>query len=632
MGQIDGTSSRGDHDTAVRSSRAHVTDAVESAPGELLAALARPWRLAAELPIPTLEAIPGYTRLQVQLLHNRGLGDAAAIGAWLDRDWRAASVASSDRIPQLDAAVARIRLALSRRERIVVFGDFDADGITSCAVLVLALRALGAEVRPYVPHRDDAGRGPSEAAMRELHEQGADLVITTDNGTTNVAEVALANELGLTVIVTDHHAPEGPLVPATAIVNPLLATNPIPDADLAGVGVAFRLAEALLAAPPAGLPGDAKPPAGLLESLLDLVAVGTIADIAPLSAVNWALVRAGLDRLNSHPRAGLRALLAQVGVAAGDVTEGDISYRLAPRLNAGQRMGEPRVALDLLLIDDSAEAERLAARLAQLNDARRRKTDELLAEAHAQLRARPLAAGAPLVVVEGRGWPLGMLGLVAGRLAEEHKRPAAAIAREGELCRGSLRGPDGVSVVAALGAAGELLAHFGGHARAAGFTVSTANLDPLLARLRAYLAVAGQAGQTSVNGGRDTTGADGEASDGAMLVDCRLPLAKVTAEKYREVRALGPFGLGFPQPRFLARGTRIVRCFRSGPGQRHLRLVLRDATAQRVASWPNHGQYAEALARQLPALPPLDVVYSFDPFYVSGTAEYVCVESLSLPN
>jgi single-stranded-DNA-specific exonuclease len=621
VGQIEEATPKGRRQAATPPPGERRADAVS--PGGLPTALTHPWRLVPELPVPALEALPGYTRLQVQLLHNRGLRDAAAVDAWLGRDWRAASNPSADPstppLPNLEAAVAIIRRALDRRERIVVFGDFDADGITSCAVLVLALRALGADVSPYIPHPSVAGRGPSEAALRELHTQGTQLVITTDSGTTNVAEIALANTLGMTVIVTDHHAPEGPLAPAAAIVNPRLAEAPIADGELAGVGVAFRLAEALLADAPGG-------PARL-EALLDLVAVGTIADIVPLSAANWALVRAGLERLNTRPRAGLRALVAQIGLVVGELHEGDISYRLAPRLNAGQRMGEPRVALDLLLVEDPAEAERLAARLAALNSERQRKTDELLAEADAQLRARPLAPVAPLIVVRGRGWPLGMLGLVAGRLADEHKRPALALGQEGEFWRGSLRAPDGVSMVTALGASGELLAYFGGHARAAGFTVSAANLEPLLARLRAYLAAASQRDRTS-SADAGTTGAP--AAD-ALLVDCRLPLTKATPEKYREVRALGPFGPGFPPPLFLARGTRIVRCFAAGPGQRHLRLVLRDATAQRLASWPNHGRYADALARALPTLPPLDVIYSFDPFFVSGAAEYVCVEALSLP-
>ncbi len=572
---------------------------------DLLAALARPWRLADELPLAALDAIPGYTRLQVQLLHNRGVRGEAAIHAWHARDWRAMDPG----LPGLTQAVDRVRQAITRRERIVVFGDYDADGITSCAVLLLALRSLGADVSSYIPHREDAGRGPNEAAIRELRDRGADLLITTDNGTTNASEVGLAVALGMEVIVTDHHAPQGALAPAHVIVNPHLAVAPIPDADLAGVGVAFRLAEALLAAT---ADGDER-----AESLLDLVALGTIADIAPLTAVNWALVRAGLRRLNAQPRPGLRALLARIGLTPGALHEGDIAYRIAPRLNAGQRMGEPRLPLDLLLTDDPAEADRLAARLAALNEARQRKTEELVDDARAQLLARPPAPDAPLVVAQGKGWPFGMLGLVAGKLAEEFKRPAVVISREGDICRGSVRSPDGVSVVEALGARAELLSHFGGHARAAGFTVAVANLEPLLAHLRAYMASASH-------------GDRGPALDD-VAVDCRLPLSRVGRETYLKIRELGPFGPGFPEPRFLARNARILRCFRAGPAQRHLRLVLRDGTAERVASWPNHGQYAPAIARHLSSLPPLDVIYGFDPFYVSSSAdrEYMSVVALT---
>lgn len=571
----------------------------------LLSALARPWRLAEQLPLAVLNGVSPCTPLQVQVLHNRGISGPEAVRAFLDRDWHA----EAPRLPGLDAAAERVRAAISAGEHIVVFGDFDADGITSCAVLVLALRALGAGVAAYIPSREDVGRGPSEASVRELAARGTQLLITTDNGTTNVDEIALANSLGMDVIVTDHHAPQAALAPAAVIVNPHLAAAGCPDAELAGAGVAFRLAETLL--------GASHP--DTLESLLDLVALGTIGDMAVLSATNWTLVRAGLRQLNAHPRPGIGALLSQIGIAPGALDEGDIAYRIGPRLNAGQRMGEPRLALDLLLTDDPAEAERLAARLCQLNSERQRRTDELVDEARAQILARPLDPSAPLVVAQGRGWPFGLLGLVAGRLADAFHRPAVVISREGETCRGSVRGRDGVSVIAALGARADLLAHFGGHDRAAGFTVSAAHLDELLRHLRAYLAAA--PGSTSPPG--ETTPAD-------LLVDCRLHFTSVLPEKYQALRQLGPFGVGFAAPHFLTRSVRVVRCFATGPQRRHLRLVLHDGTAERVASWLGKGEYAEALTRARSALPPLDVVYRIEPFYTgSGQLEYVSVAALA---
>lgn len=566
-------------------------------PHALLAPFARPHRLADQLPLAALDGVPGFSRLQVQVLHNRGIEGADAARERMARDWHMAA-----RLPGIDAATERIRRAIKAGERIVVFGDYDADGITSCALMVLALRALGADVAPYIPARQDAGRGPSAEALQRLARDGATLVITTDCGTTNAEELAIAPALGVDVIVTDHHAPEGSLAEDCILVNPHLTADTTPDADLAGVGVALRVAEALLA--------ETQPEQ--LEALLDLVALGTIADMAPLTPANWTLVRAGLRQLNHAPRPGIHALLRQIGLAPGALHEGDIAFRIAPRLNAGQRMGEPRLALDLLLSGDPTQAEQLAARLHTLNAERQRLTDELVGEARRQWHAQADSDGASLVAVQGDGWPFGLLGLIASRLVDEFHRPAAVISREGDVCRGSLRGYDGVSVVAALGAAAELLSHFGGHERAAGFTVSAANRDALLAMLRVSLASHEQ-----------PTSARSE-----LVVDCRLPLSRVTNAKYQELRALGPFGEGFAEPHFLASRVRLVRCFATGAQRRHLRLVLRDGTAQRVASWMGKGAYADTLNQAARTLPALDVVYRFDPFYVSGQLEYLSIVAM----
>jgi single-stranded-DNA-specific exonuclease len=630
-----GSGRSGSRDGHQSGSQPNIDVAVE----DLLAAFARDFRVARELPPADLNAIPARTALQVQLLYNRGVRGASAVSAWLERDWRDGGPA----LPGMAEAVARIRKAVARGERIVVFGDYDTDGITSCAVVLLTLRALGAQAEPYIPRRDDAGRGPTQPALRELRERGTSLVITTDGGTTNADEIAFATTLGLDVIVTDHHAPHGPLAPAYALVNPRLADPPLPDADLAGVGVAFRLAESLLASAPDGSDAPVAPSqkAALLESLLDLVVVGTIADVVPLTGANWALARAGLARLNTQPRPGLRALLAQAGLALGAVREDDIGFRLAPRLNAGQRMGEPALALELLLATDEREARALATRLHELNAQRRRLTDELVGEAHRQIRSQKQAQNvarfpAPLqgatdgtalddtlIAVIGNRWPLGMLGLVASRLTDELGCPTVAISRDGDVCRGSLRAPnapdDGPNLVEALGARAELLRYFGGHAHAAGFTVATADLDALLAHLRLALVRTTEA-SGSVPARRDR-----------LIADCRLPLNRARTEKVAEIREIGPFGPGFATPLFVCRGVRIMRCWAGGPERRHLRLVVRDATAERHASWLGMGGYAVALRRHLAALPPLDMLYTLVPYYIAPDRgpEYVSVVALN---
>ncbi|HEV7129583.1 MAG TPA: DHH family phosphoesterase, partial [Ktedonobacterales bacterium] len=434
----------------------------------------RQWELAPELPLAQLDAAaPDLTRLQVQLLANRGLrGEPAR--QFMDAAWRA----QPPQLLGMDAAVERIRRAAERGEQVVVFGDFDVDGLTSCAVMLLALLAIGIAARAYVPARDAAGRGPSEEAVRALAAEGTQLLVTTDCGTTNVAEVELAARLGIDVIVTDHHLPQGPLAPAVALVNPRQPGCPSSAANLAGVGVAFRVAEVLLAA------GGSVDRIATLEALLDLVAIGTVGDMAPMTPENWALVRAGLHRLNTRPRAGLLLLLDKAGVQMGTATERDISFAVAPRLNAAGRMGDPLVALHLLTTEDHDEATRLARELEQLNAARQQATDAVVVAARAQVLAQ-LQVSQPVLFAAGDGWPLGIIGLVANRLTEEFDRPVIVVSRGETECRGSMRGPVGLNLVEALGQRAELLRHFGGHAQAAGFTTAPGDLDTLVIHLRA---------------------------------------------------------------------------------------------------------------------------------------------------
>lgn len=568
---------------------------------ERIAAESVAWRLAEELPISDLDAAPGYTRLQVQLLHNRGVRGREAIRAFLAADWRSARVDT----PAMRRATARLRAAIGRGERIVVFGDHDADGMTSCAIALLALRALGAQAEPYIPRRDDDGRGLNLEAVRALAADGATLIITTDCGTVNVEEVALARALGVDVIVTDHHPPHGPLAEAYAIVNPRVEEDPSFDVNLAGAGVAFRLAQALL--------GDER--SDVLTRLLDLVAIGTIGDVVPLSPGNWALAHAGLRQLNEAPRPGIRAVVRLAGMAAGEVTERDIGYVIAPRLNAGPRMGEPLTALRLLLAKDDAEADQLAAELDRLNTSRQTQLEAILIEARAQAWAQigddrvDAVSPVDMLLVVGDGWPLGLTGLVAGRLADEFGMPAFAVSRDGGEARGSGRAAEGINLVAALAANAELLRRFGGHARAAGFTLASADLDTLAARLRAHL--------TAQRAARLPQGvaSPGIADDGALLVDCRLPLNRIRLDTYASIRALAPFGPQFPEPHFICREAQIVRCWRSGPGGRNLRLSLRDGTGTRVAAlWARHGDWYDDFQAALGRLPHFDVIYTLSAY------------------
>lgn len=555
---------------------------------EYLSTRTAPWRELPPLSREELAAVPDLTPLQAQLLYNRGYTTPEAMRAFLETDWRAGAP-----LPDLEKAVARLRLAIERGERIVVFGDFDVDGVTSCAVALLALRALGAKAEPYVPSRADDGRGPSHAAIDAICACGADLLLTTDCGVTNADELAYASSRGLEVIVTDHHSPQGPLAPALALVNPRLGLETSPDWELSGVGVAFRLAEALLAS---------KQPQ-TVAPLLDLVALGTLADVAWLSPVNWALARAGLARMNAHPRPGLLALARRAHLTPGEIGEREISFKLAPRLNAGSRMGEPALPLELLLAEDMSAASVLAARLDALNAQRQELTERVLAEARSQI----IAAPDKLVVVSGEDWPVGLLGLVANRLLDTYGVTAVVVSRSGDTCRGSARGPDGVNLVEALGRKRDRLRYFGGHARAAGFTVAAGDLDAIIATLR-----------SSIHPAEINTSATG-ASHAEIVADCHLPLNRVTWNYYEKIGALAPFGQGFPEPVFVARDVRLLRSWASGAEGRNLRLLLRDGERTLNVLWAQHGWLAGALRAEPDLI--LDVVYTFDAFRRTDATE-----------
>ncbi len=539
-------------------------------------------------------------RLQAQLLFNRGIA-VDAMRDFLRGDWRADTALA--KLPVFQAAVARLRRAVDEREPITVFGDYDCDGITSCAILVRALRAAGAVADSKIPSRDDDGRGLNPDVVRELHERGTRLIVTTDCGTANVAEVEQARALGMDVLVTDHHPPHGENVASLEgmiVVNPLVEPNPAFDPNLCGAGVAFRMAEALLRSLP-DFPAEKT-----LEEVLDLAAVGTVSDVVPLSPPNWALAHAGLERLRSAARPGLRALMESAWLFPANITDRDISFAIAPRLNAAPRLGKPELALELLLADSMEQARALAAEIEALNTRRQSDLDVMMTGAREQA-VDQAAEGMSVLLVTGEGWSFGLIGLVAGRLAEEFHRPAFALSHRSGEYRASGRGPDGVDLGQALAQKATLFRRFGGHARAAGFTV----LDADFAELRQYLLEYPW-----------SFGLDGEASHVAnpefapvLEPDCALPLGLANSERYLAVHALEPYGPSFPEPVFLAQNLAITRCWRSGPEGRTLRLKLRDEHGdERVVLWSRAGERFDAIQPLLPRLPRCDVAYTLSAF------------------
>ena len=405
------------------------------------------WDISKRAPQNIFEQNADLPPLAVQLLHNR---------SYRNREEIEAVINGSDPphdpflMSGMEAAVARILRALQSRETICVYADYDADGVSGAAVLISALRSLGADPRSYFPRRLEEGYGLNASAIRAIRESGTNVLISTDCGANAVQEIALAAELGLDVIVTDHHIVNADLPGAAAALNPHHPGEPYPFADLAGVGVAYKLAEAVL------LEADIETAVDS-ESLLDFVALGTVADVVPLRGENRWLVREGLRRLNDSPRTGMAALIAASGLEPGSVTSRDLGFRLGPRINAAGRMQDAGIGLELLLESDAVKAAAQAAVLDDLNRKRQQATEGVLGE------ISTTAAGTGPIVAHGEDWPLGVLGLVAGRIVSATGRPAFVSSAEAGEVRGSARGPEGFNVNEALQACASILERFGGH-------------------------------------------------------------------------------------------------------------------------------------------------------------------------
>ncbi|MFL5679544.1 MAG: single-stranded-DNA-specific exonuclease RecJ [Chloroflexota bacterium] len=447
-----------------------------------------------------------------------------------------------------DAAVFAERIAAARRagEPVLVFGDFDADGLTGLAILTITLRRLGIDARPYVPSRLEEGHGLSLAAVEAASAAGVRVIVTVDCGTTSVAEISAANTAGIDVLVTDHHRVPPTLPAALAVVNPHRPDSVYPDRRLAGSGVAFKLAQLLLAHEPGG--------AAAALDLADLAAIGSVADVAPVLGENRAIARIGLERLRRAPRPGLAALLARGGIDPATADLETVSFAIAPRLNAAGRVGEALEAAKLLLAEDPVEAAALADALEAANKTRRDLTKTAIEEARAVVGA---ATDREVGVTVVRGdWPVGIVGLVASRLVEDLGRPAIVGANLGAMVRASCRSDGTLDLGAALEACGDLFVRFGGHAGAAGFEIETERWDAFRTRFE-LLADA-------------TRAAD---SRPAIAVDLALPAAAVDYALHRELLRLAPCGPGNADPVVAILGLTVTRVRAATGG--HTQLTLR---------------------------------------------------------
>ena len=433
-----------------------------------------------------------------------------------------------------------------RAERVLVFGDFDADGLTGLAILVIALRRFGIDALPYVPSRLDEGHGLSLAALDAAAAAGARLIVTVDCGSTSTAEIAEAGRRGLDVIVTDHHRVPAVLPDALAVVNPHRPDSVYPDRRLTGSGVAFKLACLILADEPGGR--------AAALGLADLATIGTVADVAPIVGENRAIARLGLDVIRRGPRPGLAALLERSGLAVDAVDLEAVAFTIAPRLNAAGRVGEAAEAARLLLAEDPADAAQRAEALETANTTRRDLMKTAVAEARAVLEGAP---DAPATLVHGP-WSVGIVGLVAARLAEDRGRPAVVGAQLGDVIRASCRSDGSLDLGATLEACSDLFVRHGGHAGAAGFELPADRWAEFVDRFTALAANAAPRDPRTV-----------------LHVDLVLPALDVDYALHRDLARLAPFGPGNPEPLVAVLGLTATRVRAATGGHSQLTLKRR---------------------------------------------------------
>ena len=499
------------------------------------------------------------------LMNIRGLDDAAHLREFLGEG---EPLSDPFLLKDMDKAATRITRAVDNMEKIAVYGDYDADGVTSTAMLYSYLETRGADVIFYIPQREGEGYGMNIGAVEYLKEQGVSLIVTVDNGISSVQEVARANELGIDVVVTDHHRPQEILPDAVAVVDAYRSDDTSPYKHFSGVGIAFKLLMALEDGA-----GDVE---DLLEAYSDLAAIGTIGDIVPLTGENRTLIRAGLERLSQSDRPGVQALLENAGVAGKALTSTNVAFTLVPRINATGRMGAPERAVRLLISGYEEEAEVLSEEICADNEERRRVEAEIAEAAFADIEAKGYMKDR-VVVVDGENWHHGVIGIVASRVTERCGKPCMIISRGETEAKGSGRSIEGFSLFEAICACGDLLIKFGGHPMAAGITLKPENIEAFRKRINQYAAEHFPQMPTQT-----------------VTLDCKLNPAALSVSMAQSLTQLEPFGNGNPQPVFGLFNMELSNVTPVGGGG-HLRLTLEKngavITAMRFNTKPEELPY-----------------------------------------
>lgn len=518
----------------------------------------------------------GFPPLIVQLLYNRGISKPEEFQSFLASD--RSLLGNPSLLPDMHRAVARVYQALLSGENIGIYGDFDADGITATVALVQGLSALGGRAVPYIPHRQTEGHGLTTAVLNNLYQQGISLVITVDCGVTDVLEVKRAMKMGLDIVITDHHNPLSETPEAIAVIDPKLDGSAYPFSQLAGVGVAFKLLQALL---------QSIGKEEQMDMVMDMVTIGTIADMSPLVGENRYLIKEGLKLMNAKPRLGIRELMNQTGINDGSLDAEKISWIIAPCLNAAGRLADGLIGYNLLMTESSQEARELAIWLAQKNEERQRLTTTTLARAKEQVIAQGLP---PLLIAGDKDYPIGITGLVASRITEEFYRPSIVINTGEKISHASCRSIPEFNIISALNQFSHLFSRYGGHSQAAGFTLPTGNLPGLKEELSQMVA---------------------EQLSGVELrphldIDAQVTLPELGGDTYQTTQLLAPFGTGNPVPTFLSRRVEILERRTMGNGGEHLRLKLR----QGGTVWDGVGFRLGSYLSEVSS--PLDIVYNLE--------------------
>ncbi|RNF40963.1 single-stranded-DNA-specific exonuclease RecJ [Planococcus salinus] len=504
------------------------------------------WRLTAPEPrlVETIQQELSISSVLAKILVTRGITTVQQARSFMDMD--VSGIHNPYLMKDMDKAVKRIRLAIEAGEKILVYGDYDADGVTSTTVMVTVLQDLGADAAFKIPNRFQHGYGPNKELFQQAHEEGVSLIVTVDNGISGIEQVQFANELGMDVIISDHHDIGEKLPDALAVVHPRHPEGDYPFGELAGVGVAFKMAHALYEEIP--------------DHLMELVAIGTIADLVPLHGENRYFVKEGLLALKDSPRPAIEALSEVSGTAQRDITEETIGFQFGPRINAIGRLQDADPAVLMFLTEDPATARELAKGLDELNKERQAIVKQITDQAVQQVEQRYPEEPPHVIVVAQEGWNPGVVGIVASKLTEQFYRPSIVLSLDPEkgTAKGSARSIEGFHLYNELAKNRDILPHFGGHPMAAGMTLALGDVDELRKRLN-------EQAQESLS-----------AEDLLPVVDIDIPvrLEEIDIETIESMRRLAPFGMGFAKPKFFLEEVKVASVRKIGASQNHLKMEL----------------------------------------------------------